>query len=61
MRRTILLLAAALTVSLTFAQSKNEVKSLGAFLAQTSATGQTNAAQLGVSVSNVSAMPGIKV
>ena len=62
MKRTVLFLAALMTVSLSWAQlNKSEVKNLTSFLSQTAANGETNAAALGIGVKNITAAPGLKV
>lgn len=62
MKRTVLFLAAMMTVAMSWAQiSKNEAKSLNAFLAQPSAEGTTNAAALGVGPNAAASIPGLKI
>ena len=59
MKKTILFLAALATVSAGWAQnlSKNEAKSLQAFISQPAANGGTNAQALGFTGNNVADLP----
>lgn len=63
MKRTILFLAALATLSCGWSQnlSKNEAKSLQAFIEQPAAKGGNNGAALGFAGGNVAALPGITV
>ncbi len=63
MKRTVLFMAAIMTLSCAWAQkiSKNEAKSLQTFLSQTAAKGGNNAEALRMVGNNVATCPGIKV
>ena len=63
MKRTILFLAALATLSCGWSQnlSKNEAKSLQAFINQPAAKGGNNGQALGFSGGNVASIPGITV